>query len=465
MLEKHEGQDSASNGAGGLEQIRAAAAIGLSEAREVGPVKRPRVLIHYAQTLDGRIATKSGSSQWISGKSALQFAHELRATHDAVMVGVGTAVRDNPRLTVRFAEGPDPIKVVVDSRLRTPDSANLLQETPRRTIFLTTAAASEADQARIQGSGARVIVVEADRFGRVDLRAGLAALARLNIRSLMVEGGARIVTSLLREHLADRLVICMAPIVLGRGVDAVGDLGIAQLGKALGLRDVHIRRLGEDLVVSGDLVTERQAEAWSPGNVHPEPTLAASARLPTRHGAFELHAYEVGGIEHPVLTFGDLSGEPAPLIRLHSECLTGEAFGSLRCDCGEQLDEGLAMIAREGRGGLLYLRQEGRGIGLVNKIRAYHFQDLGLDTVEANLALGLPADGRDYRTAAAVLRTLGLERIRLITNNPSKQLGLESCGIAVVERVPLQPTVNEVNTPYLQTKVAKMGHVLSLARQ
>jgi 3,4-dihydroxy 2-butanone 4-phosphate synthase/GTP cyclohydrolase II len=121
------------------------------------------------------------------------------------------------------------------------------------------------------------------------------------------------------------------------------------------------------------------------------------------------------------------------------------------------------MIAREGRGGLLYLRQEGRGIGLVNKIRAYHFQDLGLDTVEANLALGLPADGRDYRTAAAVLRALGLERIRLITNNPAKLLGLESYGIEVVERVPLQPTLNEVNTSYLQTKVAKMGQVLSLA--
>jgi 3,4-dihydroxy 2-butanone 4-phosphate synthase/GTP cyclohydrolase II len=255
----------------------------------------------------------------------------------------------------------------------------------------------------------------------------------------------------------------MAPIVLGRGVEAVGDLGIAQLGKALGLRGVHVRRLGEDLVISGELVTDRQADALSIERQKTEPVLAASARLPTRHGEFEVRAYEVAGVEHPALLLGDLNGDPAPLVRLHSECLTGEAFGSLRCDCGEQLEEGLAMIAGEGRGCLLYLRQEGRGIGLVNKIRAYHFQDRGLDTVEANLALGLPADGRDYRTAAAVLRALGLVRIRLITNNPSKLLGLESHGIAVVERVALEPTLNPVNTPYLRAKVAKMGHVLSLA--
>jgi GTP cyclohydrolase II len=418
---------------------------------------RPRVLVHYAQTLDGRIATLSGSSQWISGPEALRFAHELRAAHDAVLVGVGTVLQDDPHLTVRHAQGPDPLKVVLDSRLRIPSSAVLLRESADQTIVLTTPAASSPDRERVERTGARVLVVLADAAGQVELQDGLRQLARLGIGSVMAEGGARVITTLLRNRLADRLVICMAPIVLGRGLEAVGDLGIAQLGQALGLKAMHIRRLGDDLILSGDLVSERE----NPDSPSDAPFLAASAALPTEYGQFELRAYEVGGMEHPALVLGDVADEPAPLVRLHSECLTGEAFGSLRCDCGQQLDAGLAMIAAEGRGCLLYLRQEGRGIGLVNKIRAYHLQDGGMDTVEANLALGLPADGRDYRAAAAVLRELGINRARLITNNPAKLAGLESQGIEVVERIQLQPSLNPTNAPYLRTKAQKMGHLLS----
>lgn len=424
---------------------------------------RPRVLIHYAQTLDGRIATRSGSSQWISGPSALRFAHELRAAHDAVLVGVGTMLVDNPRLTVRHAEGPDPLKVVLDSRLRTPDSAAVLRDTPRRSVFLTTPAAAAMDRRRIESQGATVLLARPDADGQVDLEDGLAKLHGMGVRSVMVEGGARVITSLLRDRLADRLVICLAPIVLGRGVEAVGDLGIAQLAEALGLRGLHVRRLGDDLILSGDLADERPAADRGKGRAAPRPTLAASASLPTCHGPFELRAYEVAGLEYPAVVRGDLRGEPPALVRMHSECLTGEAFGSMRCDCGEQLDTGLAMIAREGRGCLLYLRQEGRGIGLVNKIRAYHLQDGGLDTVQANLALGLPADGRDYAAAAAVLRELGATRVRLITNNPAKLAGLQSHGIDVTERVALQPTLNPSNAPYLRTKVTKMGHLLTLS--
>ena len=162
----------------------------------------------------------------------------------------------------------------------------------------------------------------------------------------------------------------------------------------------------------------------------------------------------------PVLRRGSLRGEPPPIVRLHSECVTGDTFGSLRCDCGDQLQAALTMIDRSGRGALLYLRQEGRGIGLRNKTRAYRLQERGLDTVDANLALGLPADGRDYRAAAAVLRRLGARRVRLLTNNPRKCEALQELGIEVVERVPLQVPANEVNGRYLRTKAERMGHLL-----
>jgi GTP cyclohydrolase II len=251
----------------------------------------------------------------------------------------------------------------------------------------------------------------------------------------------------------------VAPIILGSGVEAVGNLGIAELARALGLRALDVRRLGQDVIVSGEVVAERQDGTLATAEA---PRLAASARLPTRYGPFELRVYEVAGAEYPILIRGSLDGAPPPLVRLHSECLTGEVFGSLRCDCGEQLELGLEMIVAEGRGALLYLRQEGRGIGLTNKIRAYGLQDMGMDTVQANVALGLPADARTYDAAAAVLRAVGVPEVRLITNNPTKVLGLEVNGVSVVERVPLQPTVNADNAEYLRIKVERMGHRLTL---
>lgn len=192
-------------------------------------------------------------------------------------------------------------------------------------------------------------------------------------------------------------------------------------------------------------------------------TCLADAALPTRWGDFRIAILRVEETSSEVVVVrrGRLAGEEPPLVRLHSECLTGEVFGSLRCDCGEQLGAALAGIAAAGRGVLLYLRQEGRGIGLANKIRAYALQDLGLDTVDANLALGLPPDRRDYGAAAAVLRYLGLNRVRLLTNNPRKCQGLEQQGIAVVERVPLTVEPNLTNFAYLRTKVARLGHLLS----
>lgn len=190
----------------------------------------------------------------------------------------------------------------------------------------------------------------------------------------------------------------------------------------------------------------------------------AETRLPTPFGEFRAYAYEhiVDGDQPVALVMGTWQGDEPVLTRLHSQCLTGEVFGSLRCDCGAQLWRAQALIAEEGCGVILYLRQEGRGIGLLNKLRAYALQDAGLDTVEANLHLGFDPDPRDYGIAAQILADLGVERVRLLTNNPRKVQGLEKCGVQVVERLPLTVPPNDHNRRYLRTKREKLGHLLEV---
>src|SRR6202048_3509539 len=197
--------------------------------------------------------------------------------------------------------------------------------------------------------------------------------------------------------------------------------------------------------------------------VHPV-SLLSQATLPTRFGQFSVAVFEVDGTpgEAVAVMRGPLHGDVTPLVRLHSECLTGDVLGSLRCDCGQQLEAALALIAEEPSGVLLYLRQEGRGIGLANKIRAYALQDRGLDTVDANLALGLPVDRREYASAAAILRELGLRQVRLPTNHPAKHAAPGRHGLDGVERVPLTVPPNSVNRRYLRTKADRMGHLLAL---
>ncbi|MDE3057331.1 MAG: bifunctional 3,4-dihydroxy-2-butanone-4-phosphate synthase/GTP cyclohydrolase II [Bacteroidota bacterium] len=192
-----------------------------------------------------------------------------------------------------------------------------------------------------------------------------------------------------------------------------------------------------------------------------------STPLPTRHGTFEVHLYSsaTDQKEHVALVKGTISPDQPTLVRVHSECLTGDVFGSLRCDCNDQLIAAMHRIEKEGNGVVLYMRQEGRGIGLMNKLKAYKLQDEGKDTVEANEALGFRADLRDYGIGAQILRDLGVKKMRLMTNNPKKIVGLDAYGLEIVERVPIEIEANNVNERYLKTKRDKLGHLILIDKK
>ena len=219
------------------------------------------------------------------------------------------------------------------------------------------------------------------------------------------------------------------------------------------------KKTGLRMITVRDLIAYRMAREKLVERV-------ASARLPTQYGEFRVHGYrarfEHTEAEHVALTMGEVGDGRPVLVRVHSECLTGDVLGSLRCDCGDQIDAALKRIAAEGRGVLLYLRQEGRGIGLMNKLRAYELQDQGLDTVEANERLGFKADHREYGIGVQILMDLGVRRARILTNNPQKA-SLSLYGFEVVERVPLEVPAHASNRAYLQVKRAKLGHLLSAA--
>jgi 3,4-dihydroxy 2-butanone 4-phosphate synthase/GTP cyclohydrolase II len=190
----------------------------------------------------------------------------------------------------------------------------------------------------------------------------------------------------------------------------------------------------------------------------------ASPKLPTDFGDFRVYAYksDITGEEHVALVKGELSEDDEVLVRVHSSCLTGDIFGSKRCDCGEQLERAIELIEKEGKGVVLYLLQEGRGIGLVNKLRAYELQDQGDDTIEANAKLGFAPDIRDYGTGSQILRDLGVRKMRLLTNNPAKFVAIEGFGLEIVERVPLEIAPSSTTKKYLETKKKKLGHILEL---
>jgi 3,4-dihydroxy 2-butanone 4-phosphate synthase/GTP cyclohydrolase II len=217
------------------------------------------------------------------------------------------------------------------------------------------------------------------------------------------------------------------------------------------------RRYGMKIITVRDLIEHRmQTEKLVRRLV--------ATRLPTKYGDFEIYLYksETDNKEHVALVKGKISPDAPTLVRVHSECLTGDLFGSLRCDCNEQLVAALRMVEKSGSGVVLYMRQEGRGIGLVNKLKAYKLQDEGLDTVEANEKLGFRADLRDYGIGAQILRDLGVRKLRLLTNNPKKIVGLQGYGLEVVERIPLEMDPNDFNLRYLRTKRDKLGHLIML---
>jgi 3,4-dihydroxy 2-butanone 4-phosphate synthase/GTP cyclohydrolase II len=247
-----------------------------------------------------------------------------------------------------------------------------------------------------------------------------------------------------------RLAGCSSAGVICEVMDEDG--GMARLPELMALTQSH----GLKIITIKDLIEYR---------IQKEKLVrrAATTRLPTDHGEFTVIAYETTVDDRVplALVLGDVSGEPATLVRVHSECLTGDVFGSHRCDCGSQLHKALAIIQREGRGVLVYMRQEGRGIGLLNKIKAYELQDNGKDTVEANHALGFRADLRHYGIGAQILLDLGAKNLRILTNNPKKIVGIEGYGLRVVERVPLEIPPTDANRRYLTTKRDKLGHVFS----
>jgi 3,4-dihydroxy 2-butanone 4-phosphate synthase/GTP cyclohydrolase II len=217
----------------------------------------------------------------------------------------------------------------------------------------------------------------------------------------------------------------------------------------------YCRQHGLKLVTVADLIEYRRRSEQLVERV-------STVRLPTAYGEFSAVAFQetLTGKQHIALVKGEVDGAENVLVRVHSECLTGDVFHSLRCDCGEQLEQALARIEQEGRGVLLYMAQEGRGIGLLNKLKAYELQEQGYDTVEANLELGFPADARDWGIGNQILAALGLSTIRILTNNPKKLTGLEGFGLSVVEQVPIEVAPNEENARYLATKREKLGHRL-----
>jgi GTP cyclohydrolase II len=395
-------------------------------------IDRPIVIVNVAVTPSGSMDGPPGST--ISCRADLARVHQAREQVAAIAVGARTWAVDRPRLDVRAEHlGRQPVRH--PARIVFAGSSPLdVGDDPRRPTIVVA-----DDPTRHHLSTAVTAIPSRGR----SLREILAILHRLGISSLLVEGGATLLRSFFAQGLVD-----LATAYVATGTPRLAFDAAHEVVGSFGSR-AEIGPLGE-----GTLVTFRTGGT----SVDFGASMEARCPLPTRYGDFDARVFGFGRVEHVALSMGDLSGSP-PLVRVHSSCWTGDVSASLRCDCGPQLHKALRLIAREKRGVLVYLAQEGRGIGLIEKIRAYTLQDQGLDTIDANLALGHPVDGRDYSAAALILGRLGLSSVRLLSNNPEKATALEQYGIEVVERRPLATRPNPNNARYLATKRTRLSHV------
>jgi|GEM_PF-655053 len=396
---------------------------------------RPFIHINAAITVAGSMRCPSGRS--ISCPEDWQRVHLLREKSDGVAVGRITWEQDCPRLDCRR------------DRL-----GRLPRRQPARVIFwgsrpncLVSASSSQTVPTYVVGNPDMIahgttLVRAADR----KLPDPLQALHGLGLGSILVEGGPTLLSSFIKQGCADRVTLYVATRLAAVAREAA-HRALPDLPTSAAVRATPF---GE-----GTLLTYEFLSSLGPAEF-----VKSSCSLPTERGTFRLWAYRFPGDdgEHVALVHGRLLGAQPPLVRLHSQCLTGDVLGSCRCDCGRQLGQALDRIVQEGRGALVYLRQEGRGIGLHAKVAAYALQDHGLDTLEANLLLGYAGDARSYEVAAAILRDLGVSSLRLLTNTPAKMLALRQAGLQVTERVPLVTPGCIENASYLATKVLRMGH-------
>jgi diaminohydroxyphosphoribosylaminopyrimidine deaminase/5-amino-6-(5-phosphoribosylamino)uracil reductase len=377
------------------------------------------VIVKLASTLDGKIAATDGSSQWITGDEARADAHRLRAESDVIIVGAHTYKHDHPQLNVRDYSPP-----------RMPQQGSL---DPRKIVL----GHAEDDVETMSG----------------DVKEILAELGKQGVLQVMVEGGAATAGEFHRAGVVDQYVFYIAPAILGDGINmfSSNETSMKDIWRAKGAR---VTQLGNDFRVELDTFDVSNDERFV--------RKVSQAQLPTEWGDFTCHVFESNdGEQHVVLVMGDVNEQTDVLVRVHSECLTGDTFKSKRCDCGQQLDAAMKYIAEHGQGILVYMRgHEGRGIGIGHKINAYALQDKGLDTVDANVALGLPIDSRNYEIAGHILNELGVKTMRLITNNPNKYSGLEEIGPDILDRIGLPVTTNSYNENYLKTKRDRLGHMM-----
>lgn len=448
----------------------------------------PAVTLTYAQSLDGSIAAAGNERVLISGQQSMAMTHRFRTMHDAILIGVGTLLADDPQLTARLVPGQSPLPVVLDSRLRSPVTSRLVAGAAERAaeraadgaglVIVTTENDScvkkqERYQALASIPGVRLLAVP-ERDGYASLQHALNALRKqFGCDSLMVEGGRAVIASFLTNpQLVTSFVATLSPKFLG-GLGPSANLQNSR-DALLSLHDMRSCTVGEDIVVYGAPAGDgKPSTRIKAGSQQPEPaepaehvehvehvSLRSSCRMwiEAIEDECEMKVYSTSkpGQEIVALIKGQVAGAEAVPVRVHSECFTGDVLGSKRCDCGPQLHSFLHTLHNETRGVLLYIRgDEGRGIGLVDKIRAYELQEKGLDTVDANLSLGLAADLRTFEGSRKVLEGLGVRSIRLYTNNPEKVEALQPLACEVC---PMNSTPNEHNMDYLLTKRNRMNH-------